>query len=244
MDLGLERLNQQLEKLGKVPRSYRVALLPALALIVGGLYAYAMYLPKAAQVESLRGQQLQLQRRLNEVRAVAANVSKFEEEIAALERKLRIALRQLPDSKELPVLLTDVNTLGKTAGLEMKAFRPGAEVKRDFYAEVPIEIEFVGRFHDVATFFDQVAKLPRIVNVSELVIKIDDESAVETVLKVAGEAVTFRFLEGEAQQADEEEAGAKDAAAKGGKGGHGAAKPAPKGDSAATSQAPPQRGQG
>jgi type IV pilus assembly protein PilO len=218
MDLGLEKYGQQLDKLSKVPRAYRLALLPLIAVLVGGLYAYLFYLPKASELEGLRSQQLQLQRRLNEVRAVAENVDKFEQEIAALERKLKIALRQLPDSKELPVLLTDVNTLGKTAGLEIKAFRPKPEVKRDFYAEVPIEVEFVGRFHDVATFFDQVAKLPRIVNVNELRIKIDEESALETVLAISGEAVTFRFLE-EAEQA----AAAAEAAAKAGKGG----KPAP-----------------
>jgi type IV pilus assembly protein PilO len=214
MDLGLEKYGQQLDRLNKVPRAYRVALLPVLAALVGGIYAYLLYLPKASELEGLRGQELQLQRRLNEVRAVAENVDKFEQEIAALERKLKIALRQLPDSKELPVLLTDVNTLGKTSGLEIKAFRPSPEIKRDFYAEVPIEIEFVGRFHDVATFFDQIAKLPRIVNVNELQVKIDDESALETVLAVSGEAVTFRFLE-EAEQA----AIAAEAAAKAGKGG-------------------------
>ena len=214
MDLGLEKYSQQLDKLNKVPRAYRVAVLPVLAALVAGLYAYLLYLPKAGELEGLRGQELQLQRRLNEVRAVAENLDKFQQEIAALERKLKIALRQLPDSKELPVLLTDVNTLGKTSGLEIKAFRPSPEVKRDFYAEVPIEVEFVGRFHDVATFFDQVSKLPRIVNINELQIKIDDESAEETVLAVSGEAVTFRFLE-EAEQA----AAAAEAAAKAGKGG-------------------------
>ena len=62
-------------------------------------------------------------------------------------RRLTLALRQLPDSKELPVLLTDVTSLGKNAGLEFKAFRPRPEIQRDFYAEVPIEIEFTGRFH-------------------------------------------------------------------------------------------------
>jgi type IV pilus assembly protein PilO len=239
MDLGLERFSQQLERLGKVPRAYRVALLPVIAIVVGGLYTWGLYLPKAEELEGLRGQQLQLQRRLNEVRSVAANVGKFEEEIAALERKLKIALRQLPDSKELPVLLTDVNTLGKNAGLEIKAFRPGTEVKRDFYAEVPIEVEFVGKFHDIATFFDQVSKLPRIVNVSQLAIKIAEESAIETVLKVSGEAVTFRFLE---------EAAAAEAApaqgAKGGKAARGGQAPAA-GEKAAVSQATPaRRGQG
>jgi type IV pilus assembly protein PilO len=218
MDLGMERIGQQLDKLGKVPRAYRMAMLPVIAVLVAGLYGYFLYMPKASELEGLRSEQLQLQRRLNEVRAVAENVGKFEEEIAALERKLKIALRQLPDSKELPVLLTDVNTLGKNSGLEIKAFRPSPEIRRDFYAEVPIEIEFVGRFHDIATFFDQVSRLPRIVNVNKLGIKIAEESALETVLKVTGEAVTFRFLE----ESEAAAAAAEAEAAKSGKGRRGA----------------------
>lgn len=195
MDFGLDKFGAQIDKLGKIPRAYRMALLPVVAVLVGAAYAYLGYLPKAAELEKLRADQLQLQRRLNEVRAVAENLAKFEEEIAVLERKLKIALRQLPDSKELPVLLTDINTLGKTSGLEIKAFRPQSEVKRDFYAEVPIEVEFVGKFHDIVAFFDQVARLPRIVNVNKLDVKIGEESTLETVLKVEGEAVTFRFLD-------------------------------------------------
>jgi type IV pilus assembly protein PilO len=137
------------------------------------------------------------------------------------------------------VLLTDVNTLGKNAGLEIKAFRPGSEVKRDFYAEVPIEIEFVGKFHDIATFFDQVSKLPRIVNVAKLAIKIDEESAIETVLKVSGEAVTFRFLEEAAAEPAPAEGGAK--GGKGGKAARGSQAPAA-GNAAA--ETPARRGQG
>lgn len=219
MDLGLEKFGPQLDKLAKVPRAYRLALLPVIAVLVGAAYAYLLYLPKAGELEKLRSEELQLQRRLNEVRAVAENMGKFEEEIAILERKLKIALRQLPDSKELPILLTDVNTLGKTSGLEIRAFRPSEESKRDFYAEVPIEIEFVGRFHDVAKFFDQIARLPRIVNISKLNIKIDEETTLDTVLKVSGEAVTFRFLE------ESEQAPPPDATA-GGKGAKGRAAPA------------------
>ena len=52
-------------------------------------------------------------------------------------------------ARSCPVLLTDINTLGKTSGLEIKAFRPSPRCKRDFYAEVPIEVEFVGKFHDI-----------------------------------------------------------------------------------------------
>ena len=112
-----------------------------------------------------------------------------------MEKRLKQALRQLPDSKELPGLLTDVSSLGKNAGLEFKAFRPRDEIAKDFYAEVPIEIEFSGDFHDIARFFDKVSKLPRIVNVSQLEMEIAGQEFGSTRLKVHGEATTFRFLE-------------------------------------------------
>jgi type IV pilus assembly protein PilO len=144
----------------------------------------------------LHARELDVQRRLNEVRAVANNLGKFEAEVGKLEHELTIALRQLPNSKELPVLLTDISGLGKSVGLEFKSFRPRSEIPRDFYAEVPIDIEFTGGFHEIASFFDLMAKLPRIVNVSELKMTIAKESADTTRLQVTGSATTFRFIEG------------------------------------------------
>jgi type IV pilus assembly protein PilO len=195
MDLGTEQLEVGLAKFQKLPRAYRIAVHPVIAAVVLGLYTYLFYLPTHDDLEAARSKQFELQRKLNEVRSVAANMDTFEEEVARLERRLTLALRQLPDSKELPVLLTDVTSLGKNAGLEFKAFRPRPEVPRDFYAEVPIEIEFTGGFHEIADFFDRVAKLPRIVNVSELEMTIGGEDSLNTQLKVKGKATTFRFIE-------------------------------------------------
>lgn len=223
MDLGLDQLSGALEKLAKLPKSYRTALLPAIVVLVGAVYVYFLYLPAKSNLEGIRDQQLQLQRKLAEVRTVAGNEEAVKQEIAGLERKLEVALRQLPDSKELPVLLTDITSLGKTAGLEFKAFRPKDEIRRDFYAEVPIDIEFIGDFHNIASFFDEVSKLPRIVNVDSLDVAIASESAQDTVLQVKGNATTFRFLENtpkqeateaEAKPAEAKPAGAKPAGAK------------------------------
>lgn len=195
MDLGLDQLSGHLEKFSKLPRVYRIATLPIIAALVLGGYVYFLYQPNHARLVAVQDQQHKLQRQLREVQAVAANVGSFEEEIAALEKKLTVALRQLPNSKELPVLLTDISSLGKNAGLDFKAFRPGAEVRKDFYAEVPIQIEFLGGFHEVVRFFDEVAQLPRIVNVGQLDMAIENEDTVNTLLRVRGEARTFRFLE-------------------------------------------------
>jgi len=197
MDLGLDKYQGQLEKLARLPRAARMALVPLVVILSIAVYGYFFYMPSNAELATLEDQGLQLQRKLAEVRSVANNKDAVQQEIAVLEKKLAIALRQLPDDKELPVLLTDITSLGKNAGLEFKAFRPQLEITRAFYAEVPIDIEFTGQYHDIANFFDEVSRLPRIVNVGELQVSIARESTTGTYLNVVGQATTFRFVEPE-----------------------------------------------
>jgi len=195
MDLGLDKLQGSLDKLTKLPRPYRMGLVAGLVVLVFAFYTYVFYSPASSELESFRSQELELQRKLNEVRSVTQNLGAFEEELQRLDRELQVALRQLPNSKELPVLLTDISTLGKNAGLEFKSFKPKPEIPREFYSEVPIEIEFHGHFHEIASFFDQISRLPRIVNISDLKMHVDKENANETLLFVQGNATTFRFLD-------------------------------------------------
>jgi type IV pilus assembly protein PilO len=199
MNLGLAQITARLEAFAKLPRAYRLAAIPVVCLLVLGLYGYMLYQPARAQLTQVEQKERDLQRQVSEVRAIVANLAAFEQELADLEQRLKLALRQLPDSKELPVLLTDITSLGKDAGLEFKLFRPKEEVRRDFYAEVPIDIEFSGTYHEIARFFDKVAKLPRIVNVSRMDMSLANADSDSTVLNVRGQATTFRFIEQAAQ---------------------------------------------
>lgn len=194
-EINLEQFGTVIDRFGRIPRPYRVALIPLSVVLVIATYLYFFYGPARTERRQLQAQERTLQQQVSEVQAIVSNLPAFEEELASMERNLRHALLRLPDSKELPVLLTDVSTIGKRAGLEMKAFRPGDEVPRDFYAEVPIEIEFSGSYHDIARFFDRIAKLDRIVNIGELNMSISTQDNERTVLRVQGEATTFRFLE-------------------------------------------------
>jgi type IV pilus assembly protein PilO len=202
VQLGLDQVQAQLERFAQLPKPYRMAALPVLLALVLGGYAYGFYLPARAQLVTVEHQEQDLQRKVSEVRAIVGNLAAFQKELGDLEQKLKLALRQLPDSKELPVLLTDISSLGKDAGLEFKLFRPKDEITRDFYAEVPIEVEFSGSYHDIARFFDKVSKLPRIVDISRLHIALADQKSLESPrLVVKGEATTFRFIEGAAAAA-------------------------------------------
>jgi type IV pilus assembly protein PilO len=157
------------------------------------------YAPKSSQVAQLRTQAMQLQRKLNNVRAVATNLGAFEQEVTDLERDLEKALKQLPNRKQFEDLLQDISTAGKQVGVQIKSIERDAELAHDFYAEVPFKLELEGEYHDLARFFERVARLPRIVNIGALDVTVSTEDRRATVLRVQGTATTFRFLNAEGE---------------------------------------------
>ena len=193
MEMSSE-LEGKLDQIAKLPRAARVGIVFGVSVIAAVSYYFMGYSGTQTELQNLWVQEAELQRKLGEVRSVASNLAAFEEEITQLEGKLARVLRQLPNKKELEVLLTDVSNLGKTVGIEIKSFRREEEVIHDFYAEVPISIELEGRFHDLARFFALVAKLPRIVNMGSLSIGVAGENEDATRLRVSGTATTFRFV--------------------------------------------------
>jgi type IV pilus assembly protein PilO len=188
------RIQSKLEQIAKLPTAARMGAMAVIPLLFVVGYFALVYRDASQRFDNLRAQELDLERRLSEVRSVAANLQDFEEEIARLELKLSGVLRQLPDKKELEVLLTDISNLGKQSGIEIKSFKRREEVDHGFYAEVPISIELEGEYHDVAHFFDMLGRLPRIVNMGTIKTKVASENLEATRLRVEGTATTYRFV--------------------------------------------------
>ena len=106
--------------------------------------------------------------------------------------EFKIVTKKLPEKKEIPALLSSVSQSGRDAGLEFLLFQPESEINQDFYAEIPVSMRVAGSYHNVALFFDKVARLSRIVN-------IDDIKMASTKgnmdLITSCKAVTYRFVE-------------------------------------------------
>ncbi|MAG29818.1 MAG: hypothetical protein CL908_02860 [Deltaproteobacteria bacterium] len=195
--MGLELnidFDEKLEQLAKIPKAIRLAVVSVLLVAMAAGYWFLSYQPALDKNADYTVRSQELQRQLNNARAVAAKGPAFEAEIAELERDLDLALKQLPNRKQFEDLLQDISTAGKKVGVSIKSIDRNTEVPRDFYAEVPFELEIEGSYHDLARFFEMVASLPRIVNVGALDIKVASESASATRLKVTGKAKTYRFL--------------------------------------------------
>jgi len=188
------KLQQKIDQLAKLPAAARVGITAVVAVMILAGYWFMIYQDTARNLEMLHASELELQRKLSEVRSIAANIEEFEEEIAGLQVKLKSVLRQLPNEREIEVILTDISNLGKTAGIEIKEFRRRDEVVNGFYAEVPIDLSIEGEYHNIARFFDLLAGLPRIVNMGAIDVKVGEDAMDGTTLRVKGTATTFRFV--------------------------------------------------
>jgi len=179
----------------KLPTAKKAAVLVFVVLVIVGLYSYVVYFPQREEIVTLRRQRDQKMKELNESRAVARNLDKFKKEVAELQAQLNNALAQLPNSREIPELLKNISTLGKGSNLEFLRFRPAPERPKQFYAEVPLELVFLGTYHETGVFFDRVSKLPRIINVENFKMAPSKAAGEQSVLQTQCVATTFRFLE-------------------------------------------------
>lgn len=184
-----------IEKLASIPKPVRLGgVLLLLAGVVSGYY-FMIYQDQDVKLANLQGQAEELQRKLNKVRIIASNLTEFEQEVANLERKLALVVKQLPSRKQFEDLLRDISTAGKKVGVAIKSIERTGEVNHSFYIEVPFKIEIEGSYHDTARFFEQLGNLPRIVNIGSMDISTTRETDLGTVLKTKGTATTFRFIE-------------------------------------------------
>ncbi len=183
-----------------IPKRQRYMLLGILGAGIVAAYVYLLMTPLWAEKGKLEAELQKLQADLDQKRIIAANRPKLEAEIKALEQQLAVALVKLPEEKEIPKLLTQVNTLGQQNGLEFLLFRPVAPVRKGFYAEVPIDIRVEGQYHTLGAFLDRVSKLDRIVNVVDIkVIPLSVQQQQRTGRTVVADikATTYTFQEQE-----------------------------------------------
>jgi type IV pilus assembly protein PilO len=186
----------KLDDLARIPTKQKVLLAVLFSAIVIVGYYYLYYKEASVKIEALEGQLTALQAKIKEQEVIAGNLQSFQEEVKRLESQLSLLLEQLPNSAEIPSLLKNISDLGKEAGLEFVKFAPSGEVRKDFYAEIPVSIMVNGSYHAFALFADKVSRYPRIVNLSNIVFSSPRSAGGAVVNSTVGcTATTYRFLE-------------------------------------------------
>ena len=188
-------MDPQVEKILKLPTKQKILILIVVVVLEAAALVWFLYVPKHKELVNLKVELTRLQAEIDDKTRIANNLPRLQVEYEQLNRELAQALTELPNSKEIPSLLTSITTLGKNAGLDFLVFRPKGEVAKDFYAEVPVDITVSGSYFSVANFFAAVANLPRIVNITNVAFSDIRSVNNRMMTKVTCLATTFRFLD-------------------------------------------------
>ena len=189
---------ETIDKIGKLSKLYKILLCLGLFILLVGPFVYFSFLPKISNIAALKKEHTTLETRLATAKAKANRLKYFQAKLKDAELEFKIVMKKLPEKKEIPALLSSVSQSGRDAGLEFLLFQPAPEQNKDFYAEIPVSIKVTGNYHNVALFFDKVARLSRIVNIDD--IKMHSTKG-NTNLITSCKAVTYRFVETKPEKA-------------------------------------------
>ncbi len=193
-------MNELINQFAKQPLSVKLIVLAVLVVIIIGVEYQVVLVPKKEQLATLRKQSADQNVKLVENQAIAANLPKFQEEVNILNEQLKQAVALLPNEADIHSILRQLSITAKKANIDILEFKPGGQSARDFYSEISMTLKLEGGYHDIAQFIDQVGKLSRIINISDITFtpqKVAAESAANVMLGVDCKATTFMFRGGQ-----------------------------------------------
>ncbi|MBX7138236.1 MAG: type 4a pilus biogenesis protein PilO [Oligoflexia bacterium] len=190
-------MNAFVESILNRPKGQKIAIWIGSFAVLILVFWSAFYSGKAKEAARLEEVVSGLDGQIANEQRLANNLGAFRKEIKALEARLGVAVRQLPDRRQIPDLLSSIETLARDSGLEVKRFAPRPDVIMDYYASVPVDVELKGTYHQIATLFDEIAGLSRIVNVNDVTMREPEGVEEEAHVKVEVSCVvtTFRYLD-------------------------------------------------
>jgi type IV pilus assembly protein PilO len=181
--------------LTKLPWYGQVGAFLGLALAGVGAFVYYYEMPAREEFKT-REQQLDgLKDQIRMGKNTAAKLPEFRAQVVELEARLNNLKAVLPEEKDAADLLRRMQTVATQSNLTIKSFKPAPTVTKELHAEWPINLELDGNFHNLAMFFDRVSKFTRIVNISSLEVKGRDKADANLTIQASCVATTFVLLD-------------------------------------------------
>jgi type IV pilus assembly protein PilO len=190
--------NLDIENVGTWPGPVKAIAVAMLCALIMGLGWHLDWQNQFTALQEAEAKEQQLLEDLRFKQRKASNLDALKQQLAEIKVSFGDMLKRLPKKTEVAALLVDISQQGLGAGLEFELFKPGTEVAKDFYIELPIQIRVTGNYHQFGQFVSGVADLPRIVTQHD--IRIRERGKDQQGLIMEATAKTYRYLD-EAEEA-------------------------------------------
>jgi type IV pilus assembly protein PilO len=191
--MNLSEINWDINASGTWPVPIKAAAVALVCILVAGAGVYWDTLAQRDELAALEKQEVDLKTDFESKQKKVVNLQDYRDQLAQIETSLAIMIKQMPTKEEVASLLVDISQTGLASGLEFRLFKPGAPIARDFYSELPITIQVVGKYEELSLFVSGLAALPRIVTVHDVKISPigkDDTMLMDATVKTYNEQLT------------------------------------------------------
>jgi type IV pilus assembly protein PilO len=161
--MNLSEINWDIKSAGTWALPVRAAIMVIVCSAVVGIGLYFDTLDQLTRLKSAEDKESALTREFEEKQKKAVNLQDYEDQLKQIESLLDKMIRQMPTEEEVASLLVDISQTGLASGLEFKLFKPDTPIRKDFYSELPINIQVTGSYDELGLFVSGLAALPRIV---------------------------------------------------------------------------------
>lgn len=166
--MNLSEINWDINASGTWPVPVKALVIAIVCVVVAAAGVYLDSLGQLDELAVLEKKELDLKTDFEGKQRKSANLQDYRDQLAQIETSLAIMIKQMPTQEEVASLLVDISQTGLASGLEFRLFQPGLPIAKEFYSELPIKIEVVGKYEELSLFVSGLAALPRIVTVHDV----------------------------------------------------------------------------
>jgi len=166
--MNLSEINWDIKAVGTWTLPVRAAMMLFVCSTVVGIGVYFDTLDQLTMLESSEQKETALKGEFEGKQKKAVNLQDYQDQLTQIETSLDEMIRQMPTEDELASLLVDISQTGLASGLQFRLFKPEAPILKDFYSELPIKIQVIGKYEELGLFVSGLASLPRIVTLHDV----------------------------------------------------------------------------
>jgi type IV pilus assembly protein PilO len=166
--MNLSEINWDIGAAGSWPNAIKGVVVLIFSTLVAAAGVYFVTIPQLDELDALKQKEINLKTSFETKQKKAINLVDYRDQLDQIEASLGEMLKQMPTKAEVASLLVDISQTGLASGLEFKLFQPNPEINREFYSELPINIQVIGKYEELGLFVSGLASLPRIVTVHDV----------------------------------------------------------------------------